>query len=210
MKKKLTLLTTLFVLALGCSVQSPASMQGKKPESRATPAPTETPAPAEPVMKSLRDKLLTSSPEVMGLKGKDAEAKVWGVLMEMAFPAGVATLVSVDDGTASIYTSTGGGVLGGYSARKEAKQFVAEAEKHLAGMKPTKSFPYPEVGRVRFYVLTREGVYSTEADEEELVSGQHALSPLYLAGNEVLAVLHTASDRAAKRWAGRNSKSTGQ
>jgi hypothetical protein len=195
MEKKLTLLTASFILALGCSVPRPASMQGKKPESRATPANTETPAPAAAAMKSLRDKLLTSSPEQMGLKGKDAEAKVWGVLMEMAFPSGVATLVSVDDGTASLYTSTGGGVLGGYSAREQAKQFVAEAEKHLAGMKPTKSFPYPEVGRVKFYVLTREGVYSAEADEEELVSGRHALSPLFFAGNEVLTGLHTATDK---------------
>lgn len=52
-------------------------------------------------------------------------------------------------------------------------------------MKATKSFPYPQVGRIKFYVLTREGVYTDEADENELVSGQHALSPLFLAGNDV-------------------------
>jgi hypothetical protein len=116
--------------------------------------------------------------------------------MEVALPSGVGTIVSVRDGTASLYASTGGGVLGGHSAREEAKRFVAEAEKHLAGMKPAKSFPYPEVGRVKFYVLTREGVYSAEADEKELVRGRHALSPLFLAGNDVLTGLRTASERA--------------
>ena len=93
----------------------------------------------------LRDRLLTSSPEEVGLSGKDAEAKVWGVLMEVTFSAGSARVVSVRDGTASLYTSTGGGILGGYVAQKEAKQFVVEAEKHLASMKPAKSFPYPLV-----------------------------------------------------------------
>jgi hypothetical protein len=116
--------------------------------------------------------------------------------METALPAGVATLVSVRDGTASIYTNTGGGILGGYSAREEAKRFVAEAEKHLARMKPAKSFPYPEAGRVKFYVLTRGGVYTVEAGEGELVSGRHALFPLFRAGHEVLTGLRTASERA--------------
>jgi hypothetical protein len=33
-------------------------------------------------MKELRDKLLTSSAEDIGLSGEDAKAKVWGVMME--------------------------------------------------------------------------------------------------------------------------------
>jgi len=146
-------------------------------------------------MKGLRDRLLTSSPKEIGLSGKDAKAKVWGVLMEVGIPKGIATLVSLRDGTVSLYTSTGGGILGGYSARKEGKRFVLEAEKHLASMKPEKSFPYAEVGRMKFYVLTQEGVYTAEADEKEVLSEQHALLPLFLAGNEVLTVLRIANER---------------
>ena len=198
MKKQLTLLTAFFVIVLGCSAPSPVSSQNKKPESQATPSATESSAQdvqAAQAMKALRERLLTSSAEDLGLSGKDAKAKVFGVLMEIALPSGVSTVVSIGDGTASLYTSTGGGVLGGYSAREEAKRFVAQAAKHLAGMKSTKSFPYPQVGRIKFYVLTREGVYTDEADENELVGGQHALSPLFLAGNDVLTGLRTASER---------------
>jgi hypothetical protein len=193
MKKRFALIMALFAIVLGCSVPRPASSQKKKPESPATPSPDES--QAAQAMKGLRDRVLTSSAEDMGLSGKDAEAKVWGVLMEVAFPSAVATIVSIRDGTASLYTSTGGGVLGGYSAREQAKRFVLEAEKHLAEMKPTKSFPYPEVGRLKFYVLTRNGVYTADADEKELVNGQHALSPLFLAGNNVITGLRTASER---------------
>lgn len=198
MKKQLTLLTAFFVIVLGCSTPSRVSSQDKNPKGQATPSATESSAQATQAaqaMKALREKLLTSSAEDLGLSGKDAKAKVFGVLMEIAFPSGVSTVVSIGDGTASLYTSTGGGVLGGYSAREEAKRFVAQAAKHLAGMKLTKSFPYPQVGRIKFYVLTREGVYTDEADENELVGGQHALSPLFIAGNDVLTGLRTASER---------------
>jgi len=112
--------------------------------------------------------------------------------MEVALPEGVATLVSLRDGTASLYTSTGGGIIGGYIARKEATQFVTEAEKYLASMKPVKSFPYPEVGRVKFYVLTRGGVYTAEIDQKEAQDPRHPFYSLFLAGNKVLAVLGTA------------------
>lgn len=179
MKKRLTSFTALFIFALGCSTSADAQTS---PQARA--------------MKELRDRLLTSSPEEVGLSGEDAEAKVWGVLMEVALPEGIATLVSIRDGTASLYTSTGGGILGGYTARKEATQFVTEAEKHLASMKPAKSFPYPEVGRVKFYVLTRGGVYTAETDQKEAQDPRHPFYSLFLDGNKVLAVLGTVHKRS--------------
>ena len=62
-------------------------------------------------------------------------------------------------------------------------------------MQPTKSSPYPEVGRIKFYVLTRDGVYTAEADENEVQDARHSLFPLFVAGNEVLTVLRTANER---------------
>jgi hypothetical protein len=115
-------------------------------------------------------------------------------MMEVSFPTGSITLISLRDGTASFYTRTGG-IMGGFSAQKEAKRFVVEAEKHLASMKPEKSFPYPEVGRMKFYALTSGGVYTAETDEQEVVNGRHALSPLFIAGNDVLSALRIANER---------------
>lgn len=197
MKKRLTLLATLFVLVLGCSIPRPAGSQNRKPESRATPPSAEDAEQAAAAMQGLRNRLLASDPDEIGLEGEDAKAKVWGVMMEVGLSKGVASVVSIRDGTASLYTNTGGGILGGYSAREQARRFVAEAEKHLARMKPAKEFPYPTAGRMKFYVLTRDGVYAAEAAEAELVSGRHALGPLFRAGNDVLTGLRTAQERAS-------------
>ena len=54
--------------------------------------------------------------------------------MEMAFPEGAATLVSLADGTTSMYTSTGGGVIGGgaHDAVVQAgRAFLLELERRV-------------------------------------------------------------------------------
>lgn len=195
MKTQLTLLMALFVIVVELSMPRSVSSQDKKPDNQVTPNDAQASARAAEAMKGLRDKLLTSSPKEIGLSGEDAEAKVWGVMTEIAFTGGVVTIISLRDGTASIYASDGGGILGGYSVQKQAKLFVAEAEKHLAGMTPAKAFAYPTLGQVKFYVLTQEGVYSSEADEKKLFSRQDALYPLFFAGNEVLIGLRIAGER---------------
>ena len=195
MKKRITLLVALSVFILGCSSPRLAVSQDKKPPSSPTPPTPEERARAAEVMKELRNKWLTADADEFGLEGEDAKAKVWGVMMETAFPSGVATLISIRDGTASLYTSTGGGVLGGYSAKEQARRFVVGAEKHLARMKPTKEFPYPETGRVKFYVLTPEGVYTVESTSREMQSKSHPLHPLFYAAHEVLTGLRRASER---------------
>ncbi|HZB45508.1 MAG TPA: hypothetical protein VE360_09705 [Pyrinomonadaceae bacterium] len=195
MKKRITLLVALSVFILGCSLPRPAVSQDRKPPSSPTPPTPEERARAAEVMKELRNKWLTADADEFGLEGEDAKAKVWGVMMETALPSGVATLISIRDGTASLYTTGGGGVLGGYSAKAQARQFVLAAEKHLARMKPTKEFPYPETGRVKFYVLTRAGVYTVDVDDKALWSERHALHRLYRAGHEVLTGLRLASEK---------------
>ena len=61
---------------------------------------------------NLRGQILHAAPDDLGFFASE-EHPVWGAVMDMAFPGGVATLVSLEDGTTSLYTSTGGGVIGG-------------------------------------------------------------------------------------------------
>ena len=190
MKKSLALLAALFILAAGCSALRSVSAQDKAPVG----VINGDQAKQADVMKELRNKLLTAKPDEL-LEGEDAKAKVWGVLMDVSFPSGTATLVSLRDGTASLYTTTGGGVLGGYVAKAEARAFVLAAEKHLARMRRVEAFPYPSDGRVKFYVLTRDGVLTAEAGLSELGERKHKLWTLYYAADQVLTQLRLASEK---------------
>lgn len=193
MKNGLRILAALFVFAAGCSAMRTADSQEKGQNNSAPSAKSEESAKSAEAMKELRNKLLTSKPEEVGLSGEDAKAKVWGVLMDVSLTGGTATLVSIRDGTASLYTTSGGGVLGGYTARDEAKAFVYEAEKSLKHMSPTKSFDYPSNRLVKFYVLTSDGVFTVEAKPDDMLNSEHELSPLFRAANEVLTRLRLAS-----------------
>ena len=72
--------------------------------------PESAPAALEKDGAQVRQELLGSSAEKMGLTPVRG---VWGVLMERGYAKGVATVVALTDGTASLYISTGGSVTGG-------------------------------------------------------------------------------------------------
>ena len=155
--------------------------------------PQAVPEPA-PLLKNMRNRLLTSKPEDWGFNHRASKGEVWGIIMEIGYPETLATLVSLRDGNASFYLGSGGGIIGGIgreNVRKAAIDFVAASELHLTEMGETKSFPYPPVGRVRFYALTFKGVLSVEAEEKELIEGKHKLSRLFVAGQEVFTQLQS-------------------
>jgi hypothetical protein len=117
---------------------------------------------------------------------------VWGVLMETGYPEAAATLVALGDGTASLYFSSGGGVIGGGphpSINAAARRLVEIAGRHVSELSPTREFPLPSNGDVRFYVLTTKGVLQGGAREESLGEGSHSLSEVFFAGHDVITGL---------------------
>jgi hypothetical protein len=155
----------------------------------------------DPTYLQLRERILHLDPAEVGLHPSDPAANIWGVLMESGYPEGTATLVSLADGTTSVYFSTGGGLLGSpeYTPIAEAsKAFVAQAESHRNDMAPAAVFPLPEAGQVRFICLTYMGFFTTEAAEKSLASGHHPLSPLYQAGRETLSRLRSSAEKKRK------------
>ncbi|HEY0078829.1 MAG TPA: hypothetical protein VGB73_09310 [Pyrinomonadaceae bacterium] len=192
---------TILIATLGLFIAlcSPASThfeeQASKPQTE-TVKPQAVPKPVE-IVEKIRSEVLQSSLSELGFGKRDAQAKAFVVLMETGYPEGLATLFSLRDGDASLYLGNGGGIIGGRShekVRKAAIDFVKESEKHLSALKSTKEFPYPSVGQVKFYVRTRDGVLTAEADENELGEGKHPLSPLFYAGHEVLTQLRLISE----------------
>lgn len=153
-------------------------------------------ARAADAMAGLRLQILQSTPQDLGLTVAPGEP--FSIVMDMAYPGAVVSIVSAATGDASIYISNGGGVLGGIeheSVRAAATAFVQEAGRHRDHLRSTSEFPLPAAGLVRFYVGTPEGSLVGEASEQELAEGKSALSPLYAAGQNVITVLRVVTEQ---------------
>ncbi len=140
----------------------------------------------------LRNQIFEATPEQIGLPATNDE-KPYAIVMDIGMGGNtVATLVSVFDGNASMYLSTGGGVIGGYAhqaVRKAAMEFVAIGQNHFSKMKPVDSFPLPKLGNVRFYILTNKGKYSVEERLERIENEISDWGQLFYGGNKVITEL---------------------
>jgi hypothetical protein len=155
------------------------------------------PDPAD-MARSLRQQALTVEAGELGLAPAAARPHVWGILMETGYPEAVATLVVLADGTTSLYFSNGGGVIGAGEhdlVRAASDALLSVAETHLAGFADIHATPLPDVGRVRFYLRTFQGMRGAEADEEDLGEDRHQLSPLFHAAHEVIGMIRQVSPK---------------
>jgi hypothetical protein len=156
-----------------------------------TPAPNSIQPPAEAI-RNLRARALTQPPEALGIAPSTRYPTVWGVLMETGYPEGLATLLVLADGTASLHWGSGGGIIGNgrhLAVREAAEAFLSAAQDHAAGAAPVEDHPLPEVGRVRFHLIAFEGLRGAEGDEGELSDGRHPFSGLFYAGHGVITQL---------------------
>jgi hypothetical protein len=137
---------------------------------------------------ALRQQALLLDPAKIGLSPSSSN-QVWGMIMETGYRGSVVTLVTIADGTVSLYFSNGGGIIGlgqHDGPRKAGEVFLAFAPRFIAEAKPTKVFPLPIEGQTRFYFLCFDGVHTAEAKEEDLGSNQLPWSPLFRKAHEVI------------------------
>ena len=154
-------------------------------------------ADPESIYVELRDQVLTVDPAAVGLAPSPDHPNVWGVLMDLGYPEGTATVVGLSDGTTSLYTSSGGGVIGGGQHPTVADatlRWLGLAETAVAGMDATTEFPLPEPGQVALVVLTYGGAYRRCAAETVLAAGDDAVSALFFAGHDVITELRRAEE----------------
>ena len=197
MKNVIPVLLVAACLVFGCGWQGGGQLKKGDPRQATSQPRQKAPEPVD-VYKGLRGQFLKFKPEEIGLEKPDPGAKAYGVLMEMGYDSGLASIISLSSGDASLYTGTGGGIIGGgghAEVNRAARDFVSAAGKHLARTAATKEFPYAEVGRVRFYVLTLDGVYTAEASSEEMTDEKHPLHRLFRAGHEVITQLRLMQEK---------------
>jgi hypothetical protein len=151
---------------------------------------------AEEIYMDMRREALEMTPQNFGLGPKGNEP--YGLLMEMGIQISVVTLVAFRDGDANVYHKTGGGMVGGSShesVRKAAKAFVALAPRALAKMSKTTEYPLPGSDRVRFYILTPQGVFTTETNRQALANPKSELGALFYAGQEVVGQMRQVQEQ---------------
>jgi len=154
--------------------------------------------PSPEAGKQLREVFLSTTAAQAGLSATPEFPHVYGVALDWPIGEHIATVVSLADGTASLYTTSTFGIIGGAghsSVRRAAQRFVSAAEKHLAESVRTSSHPYPAPNKVRFYLLAYDGTRTIEADLEPTYSGTGKYSPLFGAGQDVVTELRQVVER---------------
>jgi hypothetical protein len=111
----------------------------------------------------------------------------------------VATLVAVDDGSTSLYYSTGGGIIGAgehEAVRRVASAWRAEAADERARFRPASDFAMPPDASIVFHLVTEGGTLSTVAiPTDALKAGTHPLSRLANRAQELIYRVREAGER---------------
>lgn len=154
-------------------------------------------------MRELRTMMLTTPASKAGFLPSQPFPKVFGIVMDMSVSGGhTATVVSMCDGHASLYTTGTFGVLGGIgheSVRIASTNFVTEAQFHLDAATPTTDFPYPASEHVRFYLLGFEGVRFIDAEISAVEKSTDPRSAMWIAGQRVLTELRMITEKSSER-----------
>ena len=124
-------------------------------------------------------------------------AAVAAMELGLAGSRATVTIVAIGDGTVSMYTSPGGGVIGAgeHAAVRGAgdrfREVVADAHGLL---QRTQAFPLPSEGEIRFHARVGDDRLTAAAPEAELRTGRHMLSPLYDAGQDLITEIRLVDE----------------
>lgn len=149
--------------------------------------------------RGLRLMMLKMSPKEVDISPTAEFPKVYGVLMDWPLNNTTATVFSASDGAASLYTTSTFGIIGGQShesVRTAAKKFVKEAGRFYDAATPTTDYPYPAAARVRFYLLTFDGVRVIDTDMTSIENGTGKYAKLFGLAQEVLTELLQISEKS--------------
>jgi len=148
--------------------------------------------------KELRRMMLTMSPKDAGITPTKESPRVYAILMDWPIDDLTATVFSASSGAASLYTTSTFGIIGGEghkSVRTAAKRLVRAADRYYDAAAPTTEYPYPRPDRVRFYLLTFQGVRFIETDFASVANGTGKYAELFRLGQEVLTELRIVTEK---------------
>ena len=148
--------------------------------------------------RGLRTLFLSTTPDSINAKPSKEYPIVFGVAIDWPIGENTATIVSLLDGSASLYTTSTFGILGGIghsAVRLAAQEFVKKSNLYVADATPTTSFPYPDKGHARFYFLTYAGVKTLQVAPSQITPGTGKYADLFGLGQAVLNELRIVLEK---------------
>ena len=152
--------------------------------------------PKENAYEGLRKMAFDVTPDQLGLNLSKEKTEVYGVIMDWEMSGAVATTICYMSGDASMYTSTGGGIIGGgqhQNVSSASKQLVTLAQTYLDRAIKTETTSLPEKDNVKFYLLTNKGVYVGQEIMTNLENNTSKWLGLFEESNKVLTELRNIS-----------------
>ena len=163
-------------------------MFGRRKE-KAAPTPPHDPAE---VYRGLRSQILNLEPATVGLHPTADLPRVWGALLETGYDRATVTVLSLADGTTSLYTSSGFGIVGGGSHQQVVAAtgaFLSAVEHSLDAFVRDEDASVPDVGEVAMRAMTFDGRRVIRAAEDDLGHGRHPQSAVFHAAQGVITQL---------------------
>lgn len=145
----------------------------------------------------LRQMVLSTSPRKLGFVTDSNYPTVYGVLTDWDLGGLFASIMSMRDGTASLYTTSTFGIIGGQGhekVRQAAERYVKTAESFCEAGKIVSEFAYPKNNQVFYCVMTYNGIRRIIADGAAIEQGPDPTLPLFTAAQDVLTELRQTMD----------------
>lgn len=123
--------------------------------------------------------------------------KVYGIVMDWDVGEGIATLVAFVTREASLYLSSGGGLIGGgrhENVKNSAQLFISMSQEFLTNTTKADSALLPDKDCVKFYLLTSKGKFMAQEKMENIENKTSKWLPLFDEGNKVISELRIASE----------------
>jgi hypothetical protein len=149
-------------------------------------------------------KSLAHSTEYDQLHLEDPGAReiLYGVMMDWDFEGkAIITLVAFKTGDASIYFSTGTGIIGAGQypeVNKTSKEFVAKAES-LISQAIKDSAVTTEKGVIKFYLLTNKGKYTVKDKTANVTDQTSSLTALFNEANKLISFIRIADEKTQQQ-----------
>ena len=187
----------LFLYVVSCKSKTSSDKTRKTDQSSLDTSTQKKVDPNNNPYADLRNMAFGATQKQIGVNIPVDETRIYGDIMDWDLGEGIATVVAFQSGDASVYLSSGGGVIGGSgheNVRTAAIRFVNEAQKYLANTKPTDTTPLPGRDMVNFYFLTNKGKFVGQEAMTNFENGTSIWLELFNEANNLMSEVRMTTD----------------